>query len=437
MSAKSSARPFLPIRALRSSLARDRRSGGNNRRAPAGRLDRRSKLLLAVNGLFGAANALSGTFVNVYLWKTSHDLALIGWFAVATHLANAATFVLAGKWVKEKNNLHSLRLGVGLSALFYLAVLMLGERAARFVLPLGAVQGMAFGFFWLAFNVVYFEVTGPDDRDRFNGWAGLIGSLSGMVAPWASGLIITRMADTQGYRVIFAVSLAVFLIGAVLSFFLRRRAVHGKYDWTYGFVRMRRKGSPWRSIVPALMSQGVREGVFAFLIGLMVYMATQDEAKVGDYWLITSAVGLISFWLGGKFIRQRFRSPVMFIGAAAMVAVIFPFFLDVNYATLLIFGIGTALAMPLFTIPMTSTVFDTIGRDRDSAEHRVEYVVLRELGLTLGRLLGTLAFIAVVARDQSAPVLNWTLFAIGLFPFFTWLFMRSLLRRPVRPGEAS
>src|SRR5690606_14994758 len=126
--------------------------------------------------------------------------------------------------------------------------------------------------------------------------------------------------------------------------------------------------------------QGVREGVFAFLIGLLVYIATKDESKVGSYWLITSAAGLISFWLSGKLIKPRIRSIVMLLGSSIMIAVILPFFYDVNYATLLIFGIGTALAMPIYTIPMTSTTFDMIGRDQDSADHRVEYVVLREFG---------------------------------------------------------
>src|SRR5690606_26072447 len=80
-------------------------------------------LLLVVHGLFAAANALSGTFVNVFLWKAKNDFALLGWFALAGHVAGAVTFYCAGKWVKEHNKMNSLRLGVALSAGFYLSVL--------------------------------------------------------------------------------------------------------------------------------------------------------------------------------------------------------------------------------------------------------------------------------------------------------------------------
>src|SRR5690554_6099242 len=60
-----------------------------------GKLIRQAKLLLAVHGLFAVANALSGTFVNVYLWKVSNDFVLIGWFSLAHQIANALTFFAA------------------------------------------------------------------------------------------------------------------------------------------------------------------------------------------------------------------------------------------------------------------------------------------------------------------------------------------------------
>lgn len=40
-------------------------------------LNSQSILLLAVNGLFVLAGALSGTFLNVYIWKVKPDFNLI------------------------------------------------------------------------------------------------------------------------------------------------------------------------------------------------------------------------------------------------------------------------------------------------------------------------------------------------------------------------
>ena len=76
-----------------------------------GKLDRQSWLLLAVNALFIIASALSGTFIGVYLWKASHNFAVLGWFTLLTHFCMAVTFWTAGYWVKKGHKMMCFRLG--------------------------------------------------------------------------------------------------------------------------------------------------------------------------------------------------------------------------------------------------------------------------------------------------------------------------------------
>ncbi len=392
-------------------------------------LSRQAVLLLVVHGLFAAACALSGTFVNVFLWRAKQDYALIGWFALAGQIMNVLTFYLAGKWVKERNKMNSLRLGVAASGGFYLAVLLLGKQAVDYVIALGALQGMAFGFFWLAFNVVYFEITGPDDRDRFNGWSGLIGSVCNMIGPWISGLLIARASGgSEGYRLVFSISLAVFIMAAIFSFFLKKRQADDRYDWSYSVKTLRQPGSMWRKAFAGLAAQGVREGVFAFIISVLIFVATKSESKIGTFSLISSIVSLISYWWIGRLMKPRVRSRLMLAGAVFMIAAILPFFWQVNYFTLLIFGIVAGAAFPLYIIPITSSVFDLIGQDEESARHRVEHVITRELGLNTGRICGTVAFIIVVSWRETVTVMNMLLLVVGSSPLLAWWFMRTVIR---------
>jgi len=421
--------PKMWVRGRNSQSGYYRHSGNGKHSKPnrgTGALPRQAILLLVVYGLFAAANALSGAFVNVYLWKESHNFALIGGFSLAHYTVHALTFFVAGKWVKEHNKMISLRFGIAISAVFYLLVLLLKSSAIDYAYVLGAVQGIGAGLYWLAFNVVYFEVTGPDNRDRFNGGAGLLGSGAGMIAPWLSGWIIVSMTDNAGYMLIFSISLGVFLIGAIVSFFLRKRKLSGTYEWTHAFRNATVRGNPWRRAIPALVAQGAREGVFLFVIGLLVFIATNDEQKLGNFSLLTSGVALISFWLIGKWLKPHYRSATMLVGTVIMSLIIVPLFWEVSYPTLLLFGIVTSLFFPLFSIPMTSTVFDIIGRDQDSAEHRVEYVVFRELGLNAGRILGVLLFIVVVSQSTKPSVINSLLLAVGSMPILSWMFMRKV-----------
>lgn len=246
-----------------------------------------------------------------------------------------------------------------------------------------------------------------------------------MIAPWISGLLITRLSDTTGYRLIFSISLVLFVLGVVVSFFLKKRESPGDYSWLFAY-RSIRENRQWRLAAGALAAQGLREGVFAFIIGLLVYISTKSEMTLGNFWLITSAVGLASYFLVGKLLTPRHRTWGMFAGAAVMTGVILIFFWQVNYVTLLVFGVAVSLFYPLFSIPMISTVFDLIGTNEESARNRVEYVVLREFALDAGRMLGVLVFLVVTSFSTDPVTLNWLILGIGTGPILAWLFMRRL-----------
>ncbi|TKH44377.1 MFS transporter [Paenibacillus terrae] len=392
-------------------------------------LNGQSILLLSLNGLFVFAAALSGTFLNVYLWKSRQDYAMIGWFNVSQQIALGIMVWVAGKWVKEHNKMNALRVGTALSGLFYLVVLYTGSQAVNYIWPLGMLLGAALGLFWLAFNVIFFEVTDRVSRDHFNGWVGLLGSFSGIVGPWLSGWIIARMEDDAGYRVIFSISLALYVVGVVLSFFLRKRNTTGSYNWLEPKQRLSQKGSMWRPLSLSLVTQGIREGVFAFLITLLVYVVTQQEWKLAQFSLITSAVSFFSFWAVGKWLKPQYRAIGMLLGAVLLVIVLFPLLWRMQYSTLLIMGIGTALFLPLYLIPMISASFDLMGVSEEDVNQRVELVVLRELCLMVGRLTGMLIFLVVLSMSKAPIAMIWLLIGLALMPVAGWVFMRNVLKK--------
>ncbi|WP_256759275.1 MFS transporter [Cohnella sp. WQ 127256] len=392
-----------------------------------GHLDRQTWLLLAVNGLFIMASALSGTYFGVYIWKASNDYIQIGWFTLLSHLFMAITFWVAGNGVKEGNKMIYLRLGIGVSALFYALVLLLGGHALQWIWVLGIVQGIATGLFWLSYNVIYFEVTDAHNRDRYNGWAGVIASLVGMIIPWCSGFLISRMAGESGYRAIFILSFVIFVAGIGVSFFLHNRRTEGHYDWKLPYRLLGKPKTAWRPVLGALVAQGVRESVFGVIIGVLIYVQTGSELKLGNYALITSVVGFISFLATGIWLKPAWRNKGMLVGVIAITMVILPFFFGISFTTLLIFGVGAALFFPLYMLPMTSAVFDLIGQDENSVRQRVEYVVARELALNVGRIVGMAIFMVTLSISRAPIVLNSLLLLVGSSPILSWLFMRNVL----------
>jgi len=394
----------------------------------AGKFNSQTLLLLVVNGLFITANALSGTFLGVYIWKASGNYLLLGLFTLLSHVCMGLTFWIAGSFVKKGRTLFCLRFGIAVSAAFYGIVLLLGTSAVHYIALLGVVQGLATGAFWLAFNVVYFEATDSRNRDRFNGWVGVTGSVVGMIAPWTAGYLISHMAGGErGYRIMFMISLGIFAVGVVVSFWLRNRRTTGDYAWSLPARIAGKPHTPWRPVLGALIAQGFRESVFGVMIGLLVYIQTGSEMKLGNFALITSVVGFVSFYVIGKWLKPAWRKSGMLIGTIVMTLAILPLFAGLSLTTLLIFGIGTALFIPLYTIPMTSSVFDLIGKDERSARQRVEYIVTRELALNVGRIGGMSVFILALSISKHPLVISAVLLVVGSSPIIGWLFMRRQL----------
>jgi YQGE family putative transporter len=165
------------------------------------------------------------------------------------------------------------------------------------------------------------------------------------------------------------------------------------------------------------------------MIGILVYVQTGSEMQLGNFALITSVVSFVSFFAVGKWLKPAWRNQGMRIGAIALIAAIFPLFFGVSFTTLLIFGVGAALFLPLYMLPMTSTAFDLIGQDDDSVRQRVEYVVVRELALNVGRMTGMAIFMCTIYISREPLVMNVLLLFVGSSPLLSWLFMRHVFAR--------
>src|SRR5690606_16437238 len=179
--------------------------------------------------------------------KDFMDLAI---YNLSSTIMQPITFFVAGRWAKKIDRVIVLRLGVVFLSLFFIAVLVFGERASSFLIILGALLGIGYGFYWLAFNVLTFEITEPDTRDFFNGFLGILQSLGGMIGPLLAGIIISRLDGTVGYTTIFTISFVLFIFAVVSSFFLQRRSAKGNYYFRR-IIRERINNKNWKRILYA------------------------------------------------------------------------------------------------------------------------------------------------------------------------------------------
>jgi MFS transporter, YQGE family, putative transporter len=382
-------------------------------------------LLLIIGGLYSLSVALSNTFVNIFLWKQTGEYSDIALYNLSIVVLQPLTFILAGRWAKKIDRVIVLRIGVIFLALFYLTVLVTGKNAATFLLLLGSLLGIGYGFYWLAYNVLTFEITEPETRDFFNGFLGILSSTGGMIGPMASGFIITRFEKFTGYSIVFGLSLSLFALAVFLSFSLKPRPAKGKYCFKR-IVEERKHNPNWRLITNANFFQGLREGTFLFVISVFVYLSTGSELSLGTFGLINSGISFIAYYAASRLIKKKDRKKSILTGGIILYLAVLLIVWDVNFVKLLIYAGMIAIAYPLLLVPYMSTTYDVIGTGWKAAEMRIEYIVVREIFLNSGRIVSILSFLATVTwfdAEKSIPIL---LLFLGAGHSVIYLFIRKV-----------
>ncbi|WP_054970829.1 MFS transporter [Alicyclobacillus ferrooxydans] len=386
-------------------------------------LSREAWWLLFISGLFALSVSLSNTFVNVYLWKVDKDFRAIGMYNFAVYLLVPVMFFVAGWIAKRRSSVLTLRSGVLLHAGFYALTLWGGKWLAGYPFILGMLMGTAAGFYWCSFNDLSLRFTSSGSRDRFYGMNGVAGSIAGMAAPPVAGFLISfedRLGGLSGYHLVFGLSLGLFILASFVSVKLSQPPLGLKFQFSTMFQGVR--DPSWRRVLIGSSIYGLREGVFLFLIALLLYIATGSEMELGEFFLLQSALSFGAFFLVSRFVHPHNRKVFMGIGAALMACCAALFLFPLRTTTLVWYGAAIAVCLPLFLVPLQGTVFDTIGRldNEDESDVRMEHIVMREAFTNAGRVVGVGSFVIWIMFDPVGKTIPYLAFAMGLVQLVTW-----------------
>lgn len=362
-----------------------------------------ARRLLAISGLFALSVGLSGTFVNVYLWKVDRAFAAIGWFNLLNYLLMPVGFWWAARMAARHGGTWTLCGGLAGHAAFYALTLFGGTRVAHHAALLGVILGLAGGWYWYSYNVLSLALTDADTRARFFGWNGTLGAVAGMVAPPVAGFLISgldRWGGLGGYHWVFGLSLLLFLAAGWVSAGIPAQPL-GPVNLRRALSSLRRPR--WRLLLVACATYGLREGVFLFLIAILFYIQAGSEWRLGAFTFVQSVLSSISFYGVGRMVRPDNRRTVQWLGALCMAAAALLFTLPLRASSLFVYGVVIAVSLPMFLIPLQSLVFDSIVHIGSADESGAAFVV-REAFANLGRVAGIALFLAVLVTSGTAGI---------------------------------
>lgn len=377
-------------------------------------LSRSARRLLWANGLFALANGLSGLFTNVYLWRLRPGMETLAYYNLFVMATVLVAIPLLGWLVKRYGAVVASVTGTSLYAGFYLTLLFLQEQAANHLAGLGIFMGLALSAYALAGHVLVYDTTEPESREGFLNRNGLVGSLSGLIAPLTAGWIVSALSGLTGYRLIFLISFLLFAASAVISLRLHRHRPPSPYR--LGAVLPGQHGR-WRQMLLAYGILGVRDGIFTFAVSLLVYLAGGGERAVGNFAFLTAGVGLAAFWLAGRWMTPENRARLFPLGAALMALATGVLAFGPTWGIMLAHGLLLAMANPVWSTAFAATSFDVIRETAGADDLRVEMMAAREVPLNLGRMAALAIFLCLGDQMDRPGLLQGLLAILGLaFP---------------------
>lgn len=384
--------------------------------------------MTAVHLLFVSGVGLSTTFVNVYLWRHGGGLGVVLHYHVALFLSLMPGGVVAGYLAGRTDRVVALRWGVAFHALFFVAVLALGPRAPLLAWPLGAVMGLGMGFYYVAASVMVLEFTVGSGASRLVGAMDRARLAATTVTPFAAAFVIDQLTPKRGYPAVFGVSVVLFVAAALVS----QRLARGPRSRPLALgPTLLRPSAAWRRFLWAQGLRGLRDGVFLFLAGILVFERSRSEWELGLFALGSGAISwLATWWVALRADRPSGRAWLMGVGVFLSVASALALATLPGRWGVATFGLLEAVSVPLVAVPFSSESFALVKRDRQGNRRGVGYMVAREIPLNLGRLAGVALLLVVVEGLGRQDGLGVVLVALAVANVAAWWVLRRGWLRP-------
>jgi YQGE family putative transporter len=382
--------------------------------------------MVLIHGAYTAANLLAATFLSIFLWKASHDLARVALFTWISAVTIPIAFLINGLFFRRAGAGTSIRIGLALLGVVYVAVLGLGNSSVNWIVPLGLLRGLGEGWYWAGYHLTTYDSTTEDNRDRYFGAMGAVNCLlSGGLPPLAGAIIVIGAqwgGMDRGYEFVFGIAGAL-LLGAI---FLAGRLKCG-YRPSFSIRAMATlhlRNRPWQNVMGARLADGFSGMLSGVVLTILAYMVLNNEQQLGNFNGIMGILGVGTSLVLAAYMKPRHRIACALAGASLLVASTLVLPLYLSAWALVAFGLLRALGGPLHGNGLAPLALQVIDRDSQARSLRYEYIVHQELCLAVGRILsiGFFLFLAapvsqlllariVIVVSGAAPMVIWAAFA--------------------------
>jgi MFS family permease len=344
-----------------------------------------------MNALFSFGGNLSGVFQSVFLWKLDKTYSLLAYFSMYWSLAIILFFGLCAWLARKTTPLITMRLGFVFYLITYLIMLIFHQTLSEHIFLLGVVNGLAMSLYYVGMHMAVLDLTTNEKRDQFLYVQGILFTVGGMVAPLLSGIIISQLNGMTGYYVVFGATCVFFILAFFVSLRVKVKPVaSNSFFWEV----VKHPSAEWRKMYKVMFADGIVSGVYTtFLITMMTFKVAGGEFSLGVFNTAAQIVSMLAFYALAKYSIPDYRIRIFTIGAVGILlgSVLISAFPVI--VSLVLFAIIQPVSMNMISTSMNAMIYASIEKDPQYKDKRLDYIIIREIPLGIGRIIGVAMFL--------------------------------------------
>lgn len=393
---------------------------------PWSRLSGPAKRGLWVHALHWQAVQIGNLYVGVFLFRASQSYGLPAWHAFCSYIAIPIGYWASAELTRRRGPGTSLRLGLTFYGIFQALILFMGAEAVRWAGSLGFLWGLGIGLYWQAWVLLMVDISEEgESRDALLGSNQAVYFLATFTGAPLAGWFLSQVPSTQGYPLVFACGLVLFAVAWWVSLPLLGKPQHGRS--AVKRLLQARKPAGWGAgLISAALMGAMSVGVM-FLPMLMSYESGGGEGFGGIYAALTAVGGFVASWVVARLGHPERRKGFLIWSAAVFCATALPLVVDRSYGFLIFYGLGSALAMSVFNVPLFASQIRIVESNPRFKHRRADAMLIREVPLNIGRALAC-AVVLWGVTDLRSPALGLLFGVLAFFPLANYLLMRPYLK---------
>ena len=356
---------------------------------------------------------LEMVFVNTLILRVSgRGIYGVLLYRVFSYAFSAVVMNVVSVFSRKINPIMAIRVSCGLYVLLF-SVLFIGmERLASFIYFFGALTGMASGLNFSGHVVLLTNYTTQQNRSVGVAVITVIQGVMALFIPLVFGMVIGFLPGMSGYRVMFGVAMGVVL--AQVSFVRKLTPVHttqekGEFKLALGLIS---RQLILRVMLVAEFARGMRDGVFAFFLNIVLFQIVNSEILVGFNTFLAGSASISAAWLYGKIGTPRNRAPLVGICVSILIVFCSILLFSLSPLTILMFSIINSFLAQMISNSTMNNSYDILGSDDERRSVMAGLLGFREIFLMSGRICGVVVVSLFAAAAEGYVYAMLTLTAI-------------------------